>query len=133
MFIIITSYYILMQVICACWFCIWHLCWSFFFFLGKFCIMLRVKEKHNIKKSQTNHAGKLITVDLTALRLAGNEHLGFPGHHSPYMVFYSGWYFLYKSNLSPLECWAPFRRTPENSIAAFGYRFQMVLSLQLWQ
>lgn len=42
---------------------------------------------------------------LTALRFAGNKHLGFPGHHSPRGVFHAGQYFLYKSNLSPLGRW----------------------------
>lgn len=36
--------------------------------------MLRDKEKHNMEKSQTNHAEKLIPVDWSALRFVGRKH-----------------------------------------------------------
>lgn len=88
--------------------------------LGKFCITLRDKEKHNIKKSQTNHAGKWVTVHLAALSFVGNKHLGFPGHRSPRGVSHSGQDLLDKSNLSPLGRSAPFRWIPGNAQLPLG-------------
>lgn len=92
--------------------------------------MLRDKEKHNIKKSQTNHAGKLTTVDLTALRFVGNKHLGSPGHHSPMGLPLRP---VFSIQVKPLSTGmlSTFPKDPENSTAAFAYRFEMGLSLQL--
>lgn len=50
--------------------------------------MLRDKEKHNIKRSQTNHAGEIDHGWLDCS--AQSKHSGFPDRHSPGGVFYVG-------------------------------------------